>query len=168
MTTAKIATKLSNQAMEGLGQYVPGLYANPGKRVVAIVELAHIERNQPAPDEDKEATVTLGIKHLEIANPEQENTLRQALRALYTLRTAYGSLTETADVELGEETLRRCAGEITAIEAARLHVAIDRWAEFASKVLHDDRLSAGTLRQELRTLADGLRSTIYADTLVKG
>lgn len=168
MTAVKLASKLSNQALDGLAEYVPGLYANPGKRVIAIVELAHIERNQPAPDEDKEASVTLGIKHLEIANPEQENAVRQALRALYTLRTAYGSLTEAADVELGEETLRRCAGELSVIEAARLHVAIERWAEFAGKVLHDDRLSAGTLRQELRTLADGLRAAIHADVLVKG
>lgn len=168
MTAVKLASKLANQALEGLAEHIPGLYANPGRRVVAIIELAHIERNQPAPDEDKEASVTLGIKHMEIANTEQENNIRQALRALYTPRTAWGSLTETADVELGEETLRRCAGELTAIEAARLHVAIDRWAEFASKVLHDDRLSAGTLRQELRTLADGLRAAIHADVLVKG
>lgn len=168
MTTAKIATKLSNQAMEGLGEHVPGLYANPGKRVVAIVELAHIERNQPAPDEDKEASVTLGIKHLEVANHEQEDALRQALRALFTLRTAYGKLTETDDVELGEDTLRRCAGELTTIEAARLHVAIEKWGEFASRILHNDKLTKSDLQREIRTLADGLRATIHADALVKG
>jgi hypothetical protein len=156
MTTAKIATKLASNAIEALAAHVPGLYANPGKRVVAIVELAHVERCQPAPDEDKEASVTLGIKHMEVANTEQEDTVREALRALYT------------EIELSEDTLRACRGELTAIEAARLHVAVQKWSDFASSILHNDKLSASDLRREIRTLSDGLRATIHADVLVKG
>lgn len=168
MTAVKLVNKLATHASQALEPHVPGMYGNLGKRIVGIVEIASVERSQAAPDEDKEASVTLQIKHMEVAGVEQEDTVRQALRALHTQRTAYGTLNEADEIALSETTLRACAGQINAIEAARLHIAVEKWGEYASAILHNGKLTASDLRQELRTLADGLRATIHPDTLVKG
>jgi hypothetical protein len=166
LTQIKLASKVSNNALEALGLHVGALYSNLGKRIVGVVELAAIERGEVAPDEDKEGSVTLQIKHLEIANLEQDEHLREVLRALYTHRTAYGKLTEDQEIELSERTIAQCAGNVNAVEAARLHVAIERWEEYARQALNNGRLTASELRRELGTVADALRCTIYPDALV--
>ena len=167
MTKIKIDTAMANAAQDALTPHVARLYSTLGTRIVVVAELAAVERTQPAADEDKEA-VKLAIKHLEVAGPDQEDAVRQALRALHTQRTAYGTLNERDEVEISENTLRACAGELNAIEAARLHVAIEKWTDYANRAIHNSKLTASELRQEMTSVADGLRASIFPDTLVKG
>lgn len=165
MTKVKINGTPSTNALDALMPHVPSLYSNLGKRVIVIAELSAVDRLQVAPDEDKEASVTLQIKHAEVAGPEHEDAVRQALRALHTQRTAYGTITEEQDVEISERTLAMCAGEITAIEAARLHILVERWGDYARQALHNPKLTASELRHELTTVADALHGAVHPDAI---
>lgn len=161
MTTVKINGKLGSNASVAIEELTGKLFAKPGIRIVGVVELAHIERTQPAPDEDKEPSVTLGIKHLEIARGgEQEHAIRDALKALYTLRSASGTLTETDDVQLSERTLQLTAGMVTAVDAARLRVALKNWAEYARRSSLAGNLTLTQMRDELRTVSSGLDAVL--------
>jgi hypothetical protein len=166
LTKVKINGTPSTHALDALMPHVPSLYANLGKRVVAIVELAAVDRLQVAPEEDKEASVTLQVKHAEVAGPDQEEAVRLALRALHIQRTAYGTITEQGDIEIAERTLAACAGELAAIEAARLHIAVERYAELARTLQLNGKLTISDLRRELKLLADGLSATIHPDVLM--
>lgn len=168
MTKIKIDTAMANAAQDALSPHTARLYSTLGTRIVVVAELAAVERTQPAADEDKEAAVKLAVKHLEVAGPDQEEAVRQALRALHTQRTAYGTLNERDEVELSESTLRACAGELSLIEAARLHVVIEKWTDYANRAIHNSKLTASELRQEMTAVSDGLRASIFPDTLVKG
>src|SRR5258705_12591698 len=95
------------------------LYARPGARLVGILELAHVERSQPAPDTDIEPCVKVRITALEVGREEQEHHLREAMRALYLHRTASGTIDETGEVELSGRTLELTGGVLHAVEAAR-------------------------------------------------
>lgn len=160
MTTVKIDSKLGSNASLGIEDLSARLFAKPGMRIVAVVELAHIERTQPAPDEDKEPSVKLGIKSLEVARGgRQEDAVRRALHALYTLRTASGTITEDGDVELSERTLSDTGGEVFSLTAARLQVALKRWSDVAFRVASDSKLTAEQLRNELREISRGLTAT---------
>jgi hypothetical protein len=94
--------------------------------------------------------------------------VREVLRALYTHRTAYGTVTEESDVELSERTIADCAGRVNAIEAARLHVAVERWGDYARQASRSGKLTASDLRRELTAVADALHAAIHPDALVKG
>lgn len=161
MTTVKIDPKPAANATFALEPLTSRLYANPGMRIVAVVELAHVERTQPAPDEDKEASVKLAIKHLEVARDEQEDHLRKVLRALYLHRTAQGTLDDAGEVELSQRTLELAGGMMDAIEAARLRVAVLAWRDYARQSLQG-KLSNTQLRDELQTIGDGLAAVVNA------
>lgn len=166
MTTAKIEGKPAAAAAAGLEPWIQPLYQVPGRRVIGVVELRHAERTQVAPDEGKEQSVKLRITHLEIARPEQEEPVREALRALYLHRTAYGTLDEdTGQLELAQSTLEAVAGQLHALEAARLRAALKHWLSIARKT-HDaagkDDASLAALRYDLGVIADGLAEALYA------
>lgn len=161
MTAAKIESKLASAAASGLEPYVQPLYASPGKRVIGVVELRHTERTEVAADEDKEQSVKLRINHLEIARPEQEETLRQAMRALYLHRTASGTLTEEGELELSDQALRLTADKLHALEAARLRAAVQHWQAQARRVLSMQEITVTEMRHELDLLADGLRAVLW-------
>ncbi len=161
MTTVKIDPKPAANATFALEPLTTRLYANPGMRIVAVVELAHVERTQPAPDEDKEASVKLAIKHLEVARDEQEEYLRKVLRALYLHRTAQGKLDEAGEVELSQRTLELAGGMMDALEAARLRIAILSWRDYARQALHG-KLTQAQLREELKTIGDGLGAAVVS------
>lgn len=130
---------------------------------MAVVELRSSERTEPAADEDKEQTVTLKIAHLEVAGAEQEDTLRQVLRALKLHRTAAGTLTEDGDLALSASTIERAAGEVNALEAARLHSAIDLWTTYGRRVLAGSKTTASDLRREFDTVLRALQAAVGAD-----
>lgn len=161
MTAAKIDGKLAAAAAAGLAPHIASLYANPGQRIIGVVELRHCERTQPAPDEDKEPTVKLRMTHLEIARPEQDETLRQVLRALYLHRTASGTLTEDGELELSDQALRLAADSLHALEAARLRASVELWRRQARQVLALKDPTVTDLLRELKTIADGLEATLY-------
>lgn len=164
MTAAKIESKLAASAAAGLEPWIAPLYATPGKRIIGVVELRHAERTQPAPDEDKEPKVGLRVTHLEIAHDEQEEPLRNALRALYLHRTASGTLTEDGELELTDQALRLVGDNLHALEAARLRAGMQLWRQYARNAagLPEDSATVTSLREELRTLADGLDAILYA------
>lgn len=162
MTVAKLEGKTAAAAAAGLEPYISTLYANPGKRVIGVVELRHAERTQPAPDEDKEPSVKLRITHLELARPEQEEALRQAQRALFLHRTASGTLDEEGELALSDQALRLVADHLHALEAARLRAAVQHWQAQARRVLSMQDLTATEVRHELDTIADGLAAVLYA------
>lgn len=166
MTTIKLDGKPATAASDALVPWAQELYKKPGMRIVGVVELAHVERTQPAPDEDKEASVKLRISHLELAGDgQQENAVREAMRALYLHRNAQGTLTEDLDVELSKDTVRKLAGNLDATEAARRGVAIEHWATYARRVLHTANITPTELMHELKAIADGLYGALHRDTI---
>lgn len=160
MTAAKIEGKPSAAAQAGIEPWIGPLYATPSKRVLGIIELAHVNRTQPAPDADKEAVVHLQIKHLEIARPEQEDPLREALRALFLHRTAAGTLDEQGELQLTKGTLELTGGMLHALEAARLRAAVTHWHEQCRRVLRVNEVTVAEMRHELDLIADGLAAVL--------
>jgi lipoate-protein ligase A len=156
MTQVKIAGKASTVAAEALGRHAAALYATPGKRIVGVVELVHVLRTQPAPDEDKEPSVELRIQQLEIGEADQEDVLRQAIRALNIARTAQGTLTEEGDIELSDRTLEMTADRLSDLEASRLVVACHHWADYARRILSVKKLTTSEARHEFEIIAAGL------------
>lgn len=160
MPNVKIAGKASTSASDAIAVHANELYSVPGKAIVGIVELQHVERTQPAPGEDKEPVVTLRITSLEIANDQTETPLRDALRAMYEMRTAYGTLGEDGQVELTEEKVKRLGFDIAAVEASRLRVALEHWADYAARVLHTRDITLTELMHEFRHMLDGARKVL--------
>lgn len=159
MTAIKVDPKLSSNASTALEALSGQLFRNPGMRVVGVVELAAVERTEPAPDEDKEPSVKLAIKHLEIGIGDQEHNLRDALRALYALRSASGTLDEHDTVELSERTMRLVAGQLSVTEAARLRVMAHTWQQYANQARRGD-LTREQLLNELKVISEGLGAAL--------
>lgn len=163
MTAIKLDSKFSANADAALERHAGPLYNRPGVRIVGVVELAHVERTQPAPDEDKEPSVKLRVTHLEVANPEQEDAIRQAMEALYLHRTAQGTLGEGGDIELSERTIRLTGGLLHALEAARLRVAVAHWADQSRRALAVAQITAAEMRHELDAVAAGLEAALRGE-----
>ncbi|WP_213452865.1 hypothetical protein [Rhizomonospora bruguierae] len=163
MTVIKLDTKPATNAALALERHAQRLYARPGVRIVGVCELAHVERTQPAPDEDKEPTVKLRVVHLEVANPEQEDSLRQAMEALYLHRSAQGTLGEDGDIELSERTIKLTSGLLHAVEAARRRTAVAHWASYARRALGVPNLATSEIRHELDAVATGLEMVLSPD-----
>lgn len=157
----KIIGTPDTRALEALVPHSSALYATPGKRIVIVAELAAVERTQIAPDEEgRKPSVTLQIKECEVAAAEQEDAVRQTMKALNLHRTAYGTLTEDLDVELSAETISRCAGDVTQIEAARLHTGADYWGSYAQHASRSAK-TVTELRRELANVGQALHALIY-------
>lgn len=156
----KIAGGVAKHAADALAPYAETLYQGLGRTIVVIAELTAIERLEIADEEKKDPSVTLQLKHLEVAGTEQEENVRRAMRALNTQRTANGTLTEDHDVELSAATLGRCAGDLHAIDASRLRVAVDEWQLYARRAAAAE-LTESELRHELTIVADALRGVLY-------
>lgn len=144
------------------------LRAKPGCRLVGIVELERYQVNKPD-DADAEPTVLLRISDLEIAKGEQEALLRQSMQALHLHRTAGGTLTEDADVELAQATLDKLPDLVSTFESARLRAAfealVDRVTALSKNTKHND----GDLRRELKKLADiGVRALAGEQLTIDG
>lgn len=129
------------------------LRAQPGCRVVGIVELERYQVNKPD-DADSEPTVLLRISDLEIAKGEQEALLRSSMTALHLHRTAGGTLTEDADVELAQATLDKLPDLVSTFESARLRAAFEALVSRISGLAKNTRHNDGDLRREMKKLAD--------------
>lgn len=161
MTVIKIDAKPSTSAGESLTPHAGPMFATLGSTRMAVVEMRSVLRAEPAPDEDKERAVTVRISHLEVANPEQEETLRRALRALHLHRTAYGTLNEEQEMELSKATLADTAGELSHIEAARLRALVEHWTTYGRRALNSAKLTEAEVRSELTKTMDAMRDAIY-------
>lgn len=160
MTTLKLDSKIGGGPAAAIEEHVPALYNRPGCRVLAIVELAHVERTQPAPDSDGEPTVKMRISALEVAGPSQDGVLREALRALYLQRTASGTVSEEGDIELARETLKLTGGRLAELELARLRAGLRHWAIYAHRATTTHLMTATEALHELKQVADGLHAVL--------
>lgn len=163
MIAIKLDGKPTTAASDALSRYAQELYRRPGMAIVGVVELRHVERTQPAPDEERDPAVKLRITGLEIANPDQEGALRKAQQALYLHRNAQGTLDESGDIDLADRTLRLTDGLLSAVESARYQVGCRGWAEHARRALAVNGSTANELRAELRKLAEGLERLVAGE-----
>jgi hypothetical protein len=160
MTQVKLDSKLGGGPAAAIESHVPALYARQGCRIVAVVELAHEERTQPAPDSDKEPSVKMRISSMEIAAKEQEPAIREAMRALYLQRTATGTLDEHGQMVLTESTIQLTAGLLADVEAARLRVGMEHWMRYARQAASSQKLTDAEVRSEMRAVADGMAAVL--------
>ncbi|MFJ6935721.1 hypothetical protein [Streptomyces sp. NPDC101132] len=93
----KLDSKILTDVAEALEPHASEMFKQRQGRWVAVIELAHVERVQPGPDEDKDPSVKLRVTDLEIAPTAAfENEIRQLLRDLHQRRTSEGTLDEHA------------------------------------------------------------------------
>jgi hypothetical protein len=160
VTVLKIQGKPSTAAMQALTPHVQRIYGRSGLRIMAVVELAHTERTEPAADAEKEPSVTMRITQLEVPNPDQEGAVREVQRALYLERTATGTLDEAGELELSKQTLKDAGGIVTHLAIARLSAGINHWRNYCRRVNASQELTVGELRHELDAIAEGLDSVL--------
>lgn len=161
MTHLKIAGSPTASAMSALEPHIPRIYDRPGIHVMAIVELEHTERVQPAPNSDAEPIVRMRIVGCEVPNTDQEGVVREAQRALFLARTARGTLDEEGMLQLDEDTLKLTPGLLMSIECARLRAGLVHWTEYARRVVASSgKLIESEIIHELQTVADGLRAVL--------
>lgn len=169
MTKLSIDSKFGAAAAFAVEDYVRPLYDQPGLRLVGVVELAHVERTQPAPGSEKDPSVKARITALEIASKDQEDAIREVMRALHLQRTADGTLDEHGQVVLTKATLDRAGMRLLDVEFARLRAGLVAWSTAARAVANSPRdLLASELRHEIGRVADGLaelldRASAYLD-----
>lgn len=168
MTTLKITGKPTAAAQQALQPHVQRLYDAPGLRIMAVVELAHMERLQPAPGADKDASVGVKITACEVPNRDQEGAIREVQRALYLQRTATGTLDEAGGVVLDDGTLKSAAGLVHAIEVARLRAGLQHWDGYIRRVVSAaDKLTQTEIAHELQAVADGLHAVLASADAVE-
>lgn len=130
------------------------LRANPGCRVVGVVEVERYQVNQPD-DAETDPTVLLRLSSLELAkSTEQDALLRQAMAALHMHRTAGGTLTEDGDLKFAQDTMDKLPDLISIEESARLHAAFSYAATRVAGLAANNKHNDGDLRRELKKLAD--------------
>ncbi len=161
MTVLKIQGKPSTAAMQALAPHVARIYGRSGVRIMAVVELAHTERTEPAADAEKEPSVTMRITHLEVPTVDQEPSVRELQRALFIERTATGTMDElSGELELSKQTIKDAAGVVTHLALARISAGVHHWRGYCRRVVANEKLTAGELRHELDAVADGLDAVL--------
>jgi hypothetical protein len=154
---------LGAAASSAMEPHIGAIYAKPGRSVLAVVELEHVERTQPGPRSDKEASVTVRATQLEVPTIAQESVVRDVLRALYLQRTARGTLDEAnGTVDLETETLRltTAAGTLHAIDAAQMRAALRHFGDQARRARHNDKATEATLRADLQAIAKAIDAVL--------
>jgi hypothetical protein len=132
------------------------MYDRPGRGWIVIAEVQQVERTEPAPNADKDRSVTMRITSCEVPTGDQEHSVREVMRALFVERTATGTLTEDGELQLAKQTIKDAAG-ITQLHAiARLSAGIHHWQQYVARVCGNQKLTAGELRHELDAIRDGL------------
>lgn len=160
MTQLKFDAKVSASAQEALEPHVRPVYATPAARRLFLGEFAAIERTEPAPGSEKEASVKVRIVSLELPNESQEGYVREALRFLHLQRTARGTLDDDGQLELDESTLRLTGNQLAYMETARLRASLNHWAQYARRVLHTPNITLTEAMHELKAVADGLTAAL--------
>lgn len=160
----KLASALSPAVLESLEDLVRPLYSKPGMRIVAIAELASVDRLQVAPDEEKEPYVTVGVKAIEVAHGEQVDLLQRAARTLYVQRTAAGTLDEElGELKLSQSLLEELGTDFALRETARLRAALAHITGRISR-LKSGTFSAADLRKQLAHLHEiAVQAMEFAD-----
>lgn len=161
MPILKFDSKVSASAQEALEPHVRPMYDQPGGRRMAIIEFAHIERTEPAPNTEGKPSVKVRITGLEVPNRDQEGAIREAQRYLHLQRTARGTFDdETGQLELSESTLRLTAGLLANIEVARLRAGLIHWQEYARRLVQGPDLTLSEVRHEMQAVYEGLTAVL--------
>jgi hypothetical protein len=164
MTQLKFDAKVAASAQEALEPHVRPMYSSLGSSRMAIIEFRSLERTEPAPGTEKEASVRVRIVGLELPNPEQEGAVREAQRFLHLQRTARGTLDDDGQLELDESTLRLTGGQLAWLESARLRAGLGYWARYAERLVHGPDLTVTEVRHEMQALAEGLSAVLNTAT----
>lgn len=89
----KVDSKVIADVAEAFEPFADAMFRNRQGRWMAIVELAHVERTEPGPEEDKAPSVKIRVTGIEVAADEfTDERLRQQQQDLYRRRTSDGTL----------------------------------------------------------------------------
>lgn len=113
MSDIKFDSKVLEDVKDALAPHALEMFRQRKGRWMAVVELAHVERVEPGPDEDKFPSVKLRIVAIEVAPEETaDERLRELQRGLYRLRTKGGTLDGELDpdVQQARSILQHGAG----------------------------------------------------------
>jgi len=92
----KFDSKVLTDVAEALEPHATEMFKQRQGRWMAVVELAHVERVEPGPDEDKQPAVKVRVTSIEVAADEvTTGRLRGVQRDMYDRRTSGGTLFES-------------------------------------------------------------------------
>lgn len=95
----KFDSKVLTDVAEALEPFSEEMFKQRRGRWMAVIELAHVERSEPGPDEDKNPAVKIRVTTIEVAADEiTAGRLRNRQREMYDRRTSGGTLFENEDV----------------------------------------------------------------------
>jgi hypothetical protein len=95
----KFDSKVLTDVAEALEPHTEEMFKQRRGRWMAVVELSHVERSEPGPDEDKNPTVKVRVTSIEVAADEvTRGRLRSVQREMYDRRTSGGTLFENDEV----------------------------------------------------------------------
>jgi hypothetical protein len=91
----KFDSKVLTDVAEALEPHATDMFKQRQGRWMAVVELAHVERTEPGPEEDKAPSVKVRVVGIEVAADEiTGGRLRGLQREMYDRRTSGGTLFE--------------------------------------------------------------------------
>ncbi|MFJ4917201.1 hypothetical protein ACPXCP_31135 [Streptomyces sp. DT20] len=91
----KFDSKVLTDVAEALEPHATDMFKNRQGRWMAVVELSHVERTEPGPEEDKAPSVKIRVTGIEVASDEiRGGRLRGVMREMYDQRTSGGTLFE--------------------------------------------------------------------------
>jgi hypothetical protein len=114
MTAIKFDSKVLEGVAEALENHADEMFKHRAGHWMAIVELSHVERTEPGPEEEKSPTVKLRVVQIEVAGDhDADERLRGALQQLYRTRTSAGTLDEATSGHRADDILRNGSGLLT-------------------------------------------------------
>ena len=89
----KFDSKVLTDVAEALEPFAEEMFKQRRGRWMAVVEVSHVERSEPGPDEDKQPSVKIRVTSVEVAGDEvSAGRLRSVQREMYERRTSDGTL----------------------------------------------------------------------------
>lgn len=113
MPDIKFDSKVLEDVKDALDPHALEMFRQRKGRWMAVVELAHVERVEPGPDEEKVPSVKLRIVGIEVAAEEfTDERLRELQRGMYRLRTKGGTFDGELDpdIQRADDILRHGSG----------------------------------------------------------
>ena len=97
----KLDSKVLTDVAEALEPHATDMFKQRRGRWMAVVELAHVERTEPGPDEDKQPSVKVRVTSIEVAADEiTGGRLRSVQREMYERRTSGDTLFQRDEDEV--------------------------------------------------------------------
>ncbi|MFE6866042.1 hypothetical protein ACFVFS_05760 [Kitasatospora sp. NPDC057692] len=110
MTDIKFDSKVLADVSAALEPFADAMFKSRAGRWMAVIELAHAERTEPGPDEEKDPSVKVRVVGIEVAADEfTDERLRVVQQDMYRRRTASGTLDEVGTYR-ADDILRNGVG----------------------------------------------------------